>query len=86
MRLYESKNAGERTNTAYVTGGPVYHVCMAIKLQSGLQNEMFSPENLLRFNLETENRYTAKQIVHHHGSIGNVFIIDYLLDTPMPCS
>ena len=86
MRLFESTSMLERSCTAYLTGGPVFTICLNVFRSYVTETGEFTPEQLRQFDLETQQRYQATKILYHESPMGTVFIIDYLNDHPMPCS
>ena len=62
------------TNTAYVTGGPIFALCEeVVEGRLGLFTE-FEVDD---FNLKSEYKFDAVEILCHRASFGTVYRIQY---------
>ena len=68
--------------TAYVTGGRVFSVCAGIQTSLGI----FDQKALHEFNVRTDGRYEAVEILSHRACFGHLYRIEYNLNAYMPCS
>ena len=56
--------------TAYVSGGPIFKICEEVEMQAGMFND-FQVES---FNLKTEYKFNAVDIL---ASFGKIYRIEY---------
>ena len=68
--------------TAYVTSGAVFDLCKSIQTQPGL----FDRSKIGLFNERTDDRYQATEILSHCAELGQVYRIEYMKNSYMPCS
>ena len=59
--------------TAYVSGGPVFKICEKVEVRAGMFND-FQVES---FNLKTEYKFNAVDILCHMASFGKIYRIEY---------
>ena len=72
------------TNTAYVSGGPVFNTCESIvETKAGY----FSKDEVEEFNAKTNQIFNATEILCHYASFGKIYRIEYTKSSPhMRCS